>query len=142
MLTALLLILSVAQAPGDWRAMETPGEEGTMAWRLAADDAGGGDERRIVLRMTGPDLSWASGEMDIAFACAGQTWTILSARAFDEAGALARSVTPTPEQLRPEPLYADDGGYAAVYAELCPGGAPLPERPNHPPPVAVPVPRG
>lgn len=143
MLTALLLILSVAQAPDGWRALESPEEPGvSSAWRPAADDAGGGDVRRAVMRVTAPGREWTTAEMDVAFACAGQTWTMLGVRALDADGAVMRSVMATAEQLRPEPLYAGDTGYAQIYAELCPGGAPLTARPVHPPPVAVGPPRG
>lgn len=142
MLTALLLIVSMAQAPGDWRVITLADEAGTLRWRPAAEDAGGGDLRRALMRVESPELGWPAAEMDVQFACADQTFTIVAARAFDEAGALVRTVQPPPEQLRPERLYAGDRGHGDVYAQLCPDAAPLPERPVYPPPVAVPVPRG
>lgn len=133
MLTALTLILSFVQAGEGWRVLTFPDEVGTLAWRPAAEEAS-----RVVMRLESPELGWAAGEMDVRFDCAGQTFTIVSARAFDEAGALVRTVQPLPEQLRAERLYAGDRGHGDIYAELCPGAAPLPERPETPPIVATP----
>lgn len=143
MLAASLLLLALAQPadPGPWRSLPSD-ETVTNAWRPGAEDAGGGDLRRVVIRVETPDRGWAAGEMDVEYACAARTSTILSARAFDAAGILLQSVTAPPERRRAEPVWADDPVGAALYAELCPGAAPPPERPHHPPPVAVPVPRG
>ena len=67
--------------------------------------------------------------------CAGQTATIISARAFGAGGEVIRSMTVDPGRVRRDPLYAGTEHSELIYRLACPSGRPLPVSP--PPPISV-----
>ena len=142
MIFALLSALSLVQTPEPAAWTPLPGdEEVTYAYRLLDTDTGG-PLRRLVLRLTPVQTrEFAHGEMVYDLDCPARTLTILSLRTLDPAGADLQAVTVPDEYRTPDPVYAEDGPTAALYAQLCPGAAPLPPAPAPPPPPVAAAPR-
>lgn len=130
MLAALLLILSVAQAGEDWRELPSPVWDEAYAWRPAADATARGEVRRVVLRAFTP--GWGVTDTDAELACGAQTMTVRAVRLLDDEGGEVLNAAVPEDERRAEPLYTDAGVLASLYAEVCPGGAPLAERPAAP----------
>lgn len=142
MFVTLLSALSFAQTPDPTAWTPLPGdEEATYAYRLLETDTGG-DVRRLVLRLTPARArEFAHGEMAYDLDCPARTLTILSVRSLDAAGAELQAVDVPAEFRTADPVYAEDGPTAALYARLCPDGEPLPPAPAAPPPPIAVAPR-
>lgn len=142
MIFALLSALSFAQTPDPAAWTPLPGDgEATYAYRLLETDTGD-DVRRLVLRLTPVRArEFAHGEMVYDLDCPARTLTILSVRSIDADGAELQAVTVPDEHRTADPVHADDGPTAALYARLCPEGAPLSPAPAPPPPPIAVAPR-
>jgi hypothetical protein len=139
MIVELLSILPLIQAADSalWNRLPDDGD-GAYAYRLA-DAGAAGDIRRVVLKATPHQRrDWASMELVYDVACGGQTMTMLSVRTLDAAGVELQAVAIPEDRRDAEPMYAGETGSAALYAELCPHGAPLATRVAPPPPMPTP----
>lgn len=138
MVIALLSVLAFMPTgdPDAWTSLP-PDPEGAMAYRrlpAEPDDPG----LRVVLRVIPVEpREWTSMEMTFAFDCRARTTTILAVRVLDADGRELQSVTAPEDRRKAEPIYAGDDASALIYADLCPDGPPLDERP---PPLPPPIP--